>query len=255
MTHPVLVRREDSVAIVTLNRPTALNAVDAALRDAMITTLAALNADDGIGALVITGAGERAFSAGQDLGEACRFGEHELGAWLDHQRSMYQAVRNLEKPAVAAMVGVAAGAGFQIALCTDLRVGHPELRIGQPEIQAGLASIVGSYLMTEQIGLGHNRELSLTGALIDGTRAYSIGLLNRLVPREEVFACALGLARDLAARPRTAMRLTKQRFRQMTQPGFDAACDAALAAQREAYRSGEPQRAMAAFLARRRSAS
>lgn len=254
MTTPIRVAMDGAVAVVTLDRPGVLNAVDACLRDALIVALGTLNRDDRVGAVVITGAGERAFSAGQDLAEARRFGSDDLPAWLAHQRAMYQAVRDLDKPAVAAMTGVAAGAGFQIALCADLRVGHAELRIGQPEIRAGLASIVGSYLMTEQIGLGHNRELSLTGSLISGTRAYEIGLLNRLVPREDVLSCAIDLAQDLAAQPRTAMRLTKQQFRRLTQPAFDAACDAALAAQREAYRSGEPQRAMASFLDRKRSA-
>ena len=104
------------------------------------------------------------------------------------QHAMYQAVRDLDKPCVVAWNGVAAGAGYQIGLCADLRVGYPELKLGQPEIKAGLASIVGSYLMTLHLGLSLNQQLSVTGELISGQRAYDVGLINYLVPREEVAA-------------------------------------------------------------------
>jgi enoyl-CoA hydratase/carnithine racemase len=107
------------------------------------------------------------------------------------QHAMYQAVRDLDKPCIAALAGVAAGAGFQIALCCDLRIGYPELKIGQPEIRAGLASIVGSYLMTLHVGLAHNVELSLAAKLLSGTRAYELGLVNELVSREKFSSAPL----------------------------------------------------------------
>lgn len=248
----VLVRHlEDRVLVLTLNRPDALNAIDTALRDALVETLAGIDADDGVGAVVITGTG-KGFCAGQDLSETARYTLDDVADWLRANHRLYGAVRALDKPSVAAFNGVAAGAGFQIGLCCDLRVGYPEMRIGQPEIKAGLASIVGSQMMTQYLGHGHNVELSLLGDLLDGRRAYELGLLNRLVERDQVLPVALELAGRLAALPPTAMRLTKQRFRALTQPGFDAALDAAIAAQQTAYRSGEPQAAMARFLAGRR---
>jgi enoyl-CoA hydratase/carnithine racemase len=125
--------------------------------------------------------------------------------------------------------------------------------MGQPEIKAGLASIVGSYLMTMHLGLSKNIELSLTGELISGRTAHEIGILNHLVPRAEVLEKSLALATDMSKLAPTAMRLTKRRFRKLTQPGFEAALEEAKVAQKEAYASGEPQEAMRKFLEARKS--
>ena len=255
-TSELLVERRDAVALVTLNRPHVLNAVNDAIREALIAALGELNRDATVGAVVLTGAGDRAFCAGQDLEESRRLRSDQIGAWLARQHAMYQSVRDLDKPSVAAFNGVAAGAGFQLGLCADLRIGYAEMKLGQPEIRAGLASIVGSYLMTLHVGLGINAELSLTGELVSGERAHALGLLSELAPREVVTMRALARAEALAALPPTATRLTKRRFRELTQPGFDAALVAAKAAQQEAYASGEPQAAMQAFFdARKRSPS
>ncbi len=226
-----------------------MNAVNSAMRQALIPALDRINTDPAVGAVVIRGAGERAFCVGQDLAEAAEFNLDDIDAWLDAQHAMYQAVRNLDKPAVAAWNGVAAGAGFQIGLCADLRVAFPEMKLGQPEIRAGLASVVGSYLMTMHVGLSQNLQLSLTGELIDARRGYEIGLVNYLVPRAEVLDKAMSVALHLAGLPATAMRLSKQRFRALTQAGFDDAGRQARLIQREAYASGEPQKMMRGFLA------
>jgi enoyl-CoA hydratase/carnithine racemase len=209
------------------------------------------NADPAVRAVVIAGAGERAFCSGQDLSETVRYTVDDIDEWLERQHAMYQAVRALDKPCVAAWNGVAAGAGYQIGLCADLRVGYPELKLGQPEIKAGLASIVGSYLMTLHLGISLNQQLSVTGELISGQRAYDVGLVNYLVPRAEVLSKAISVAQELTQLGATALRLTKQRFRELSQSGFDAALEAARRIQKEAYASGEPQAAMQRFFAAR----
>jgi enoyl-CoA hydratase len=252
MASSVKLERAGPVAIVTLNRPEVLNAVNVESRETLITLLTELNAETATRAVVITGAGDRAFCSGQDLEETSRYGVADIDTWLTRQHTMYGAVRNLDKPCVAAFNGVAAGAGFQIGLCADLRVGFAEMKIGQPEIRAGLASIVGSYMMTLHVGLSHNLALSLTGELISGQRAYDIGLINHLVPRTEVMEKSLAVATELSKLGPTAVRLTKQRFREITQTGFDAALEAGKKAQKEAYASGEPQAAMKKFLEARK---
>ena len=243
----IKLERKQNIALVTLNRPESLNAINVEMREALIADLSDLNGDASVRAVVITGAGERAFCSGQDLNETARYTIDDVDQWLSRQHAMYQSVRDLDKPCIVAWNGVAAGAGFQIGLCSDLRVGYPELKLGQPEIKAGLASIVGSYLMTLHLGLSQNVQLSLTGELISGQRGYDLGLINHLVAREQVLEKALAVALELTKLGATALRLTKQRFRALTQPGFDAALDAAKRAQREAYASGEPQAAMQRF--------
>src|SRR5690606_18115378 len=178
----VLTDYMDDIAVVRLHRPAGMNAVNASLRAALTDTLYTLEANDTVRAIVLTGSGERAFSAGQDLDEAATIDTGNLADWLNRQHAMYQAVRDMTKPIVAALNGTAVGAGFQVALMCDLRIAHPAVRMGQPEVKAGLASIVGSYLMSLQIGHSLNQELSLTGELITGERAHVLGLVNDLVP-------------------------------------------------------------------------
>lgn len=242
-----------AVLVLTLNRPGVLNAVDTALRSALIEALRSAESDPAVRAIVITGAG-RAFCAGQDLAEAVGYAPAQLRDWLDQQRAMYQAVRDSTKPCIAALNGTAAGAGFQISLCCDLRVAHPAAKIGQPEVKAGLASIVGSYLLGLHVGLAHNIELSLRGALVTGERGHQIGLVNHLADEAQVLARAVELAEEMSEINPVAMRLTKRRFREVTQPGFDAACEAGVRAQLEAYATGEPQRVMRGFLEKRNRA-
>lgn len=249
---PVLIERRDGVALLTLNRPLALNAVDAQMRVALTEAMRALNADVAVSAAVVTGAGGRAFCAGQDLHEAMGLGADEVAGWLERQHAMYQSLRDFDKPLIAALNGVAAGAGFQIALCCDLRVGYPELRIGQPEIRAGLASIVGTYLMSLQLPLSLNQQLSLAGELLPGQRAFDLGLVNHLVPQAGVPERAIALALELARLPAAAYAATKARLRELSQPGFDDALAAAKRAQMPLYAGGEPQRVMQEFFARKK---
>ena len=248
-----LPRKAPSLAPILNLTATAMNAVNDALRQQLGRVLRDLDADEDTDAIVLTGSGERAFCAGQDLEESAGVTTETLAGWLNRQHAMYQAVRDVTKPIVAALNGTAVGAGFQISLMCDLRVAHAGIKMGQPELRAGLASIVGSYLMSLQIGHSLNQQLSLTGELIDGARAHALGLVNDLVEAGQVLPRALQRAREFAALPRTAMRLTKQRFRERTQAGFEEACNAGIRFQLECYASGEPARVMEAFLARRRS--
>lgn len=250
----VTTEMHEEVALVILNRPQRMNAVNQELRSTLISTLARLDADENVNAIVITGSGKRAFCAGQDLDEAAATKWNELAAWLNSQRAMYQAVRDLNKPCVAAINGVAAGAGFQIALCCDWRIASALSRIGQPEVKAGLASIVGSYLMSLYVSRTHNVQLSLSGDLVDGKRAYEIGLVTELVEPDEVRQSAISQARILGALPKTAMQLSKQRLRATTQADFDNACIAGIAAQLQCYATGEPQQVMRDFLSTRNNA-
>ena len=251
----VLVEHLDGgIAVVRLNRPQALNAIDESIRRALPPALGALNADPRVRAVVVTGAGERAFSAGQDLAEGAGYTIDDVERWFSELHVAYAAVRALDKPTVAAVVGVAAGAGYQIALYCDLRVTHAEARIGQPEVKTGLGSILGTSLMMWHLPFGINAELSLGGELISGERAYQLGVVNALVAREAVMDEALARARMLAERPPNAIRLTKQRMRELTQTQFDDILVAAKRYQRQAYESGEPQRVMPRLLETMRKA-
>jgi enoyl-CoA hydratase/carnithine racemase len=248
----VSVENRDGIALVRLNRPERLNAVDAAIRRELPGAMRAAEADPAVRAIVLAGAGERGFCAGQDLDEAAGYTIADVDHWFTSLYAAYAAIRAANKPVVAALHGVCAGAGFQFALYCDLRVGHPELKIGQPEVKTGLGSILGATVMKWYLPLSVNAELSLSGDLISGERAHQLGILNRLVAREQVLERAIAEASALGERPQHAIRLTKERIRELTQAEFDGILPAALAYQRRAYACGEPQRLMKAFVSARK---
>lgn len=255
MDEPIVRVERGAVATVTLNRPAALNAFDHALREALTETLLDLESDAGVRAIVLTGAGERAFSAGQDLREAAAYGPDDVPDWMTHQRAMYQAVRASSKPVIAAFNGLAAGSGFHLGLMADLRIGYAEMTLGQPEIRMGLASIVGPFLMSLHLGQAQISELAIAGRMISGQRAYELGLINELVPRQQILAHARALATELAGHPVQALALTKAYFVQRTQREFDQAFDAVIRCHQAEYADGEPQARMQRFLAERRPPS
>jgi enoyl-CoA hydratase/carnithine racemase len=221
------------------------------MRNEIIDALERFETDDAIRAIIMTGAGDRAFSAGQDLSEAHDFDGERAVAWVGEWQRYYAALRSLSKPLVMALNGTAAGSAFQVALLGDIRVGHPGVRMGQPEINAGIASTTGPWIMNSMLGMSRTIELTLTGRLMDADECHRIGLIHHLVPAAEVFTKALEIAEALAAKPPVAMRLDKQRFREMTEAGFQDSIEAGTRIQREAYESGEPARMMEAFFRQR----
>ena len=250
----VQVERAGDVAILRFNRPKALNALSVELARRIAAELVELDARDDVCAIVLTGAGPRAFCAGVDLREAREMQLGDIEGWFATTCNVYRQILLTEKPVIAALNGVAAGAGFQIALVSDLRVAHPESRIGQPEINAGIPSIMGSYWMSLHLGWAKNQELSMTGRLMDAAEARDLGLINYMVDRDRVAAKACELALTLAGKPAIAWARTKARFREIALAGFDAAFRAGVAGQQAAYAKGEPQAAIDAFLATRAKA-
>lgn len=242
---------DGDVSVVTLNRPEVLNAWHSAMRIEIAEAMQRLNADASVRAIVLTGAGDRAFCAGQDLNETKTFDAARAKSWIDEWRRMYGAIRSLDKPLVAALNGVAAGSAFQVALLTDVRIAHSAVRMGQPEINSGIASTLGPWLMREMLGLSRMIELTLSGRLMDAEECHRIGLIHKLVVREDVMKTAMETARELAAKPPVAMRLNKRWFRELTETGFNQALDAGMRHQKESFSSGEPQRYMEKFLTER----
>lgn len=143
MSEEILLSNHGRVAVITLNRPERLNAWTTPMREQIIAALERFDADDGVAAIVMTGAGDRAFSAGQDLSEAHDFDGERAVAWVKEWQRYYTVLRSLKKPLVMALNGTAAGSAFQVALLGDIRVGHAGVRMGQPEINAGIASTTG----------------------------------------------------------------------------------------------------------------
>lgn len=247
----ILRETRGAVAIITLNRPEVLNAWHAEMRSALVEALDAAEADEAVRAIIMTGAGDRAFGAGQDLNETKTFDPDRAELWIGEWERLYDRLRSLSKPLIMALNGVAAGSAFQVALLGDFRIGHPGVTMGQPEINSGITSTTGPWIMREMIGLARTIDLTLTGRMMDAAEAERIGLINRIVPQEKVMAEALALAEELAAKPPIAMRMNKARFREVTEEGFRDCLAAGVRNQRISYGTGEPARMMEKFLAER----
>ena len=238
----------DGCLTITLNRPDRMNAWDMAMRKTLVETLEAASGNAAVKSIVVTGAGSRAFCAGQDLNEATDFDEDFAEAWIDDFARLYRAVRSIEVPVVSAINGVAAGSAFQFVLLTDIRIGHSGVRLGQPEINSGIASITGPWIMREVLGLSRTIELTLTGRLMDADEALRLGVLHEIVAQDTVLDRASAIARELGAKPRTAMSLIKRRFFEVLEPGLEDAVAAAKIYHRASFASGEMHASTRAFL-------
>ena len=251
MNEFVKVEVVERVGCITLNRPERLNAWNKAMRETIVGAVQRFATDAAVGAVILTGAGNRAFSSGQDLEEAHGFDADRAELWIREWEIYYDALRSLPKPLVIALNGTAAGSAFQVALLGDIRVAHRGVRMGQPEINSGIASTTGPWLMREMLGLSRTVELTLTGRMMDAEECHRLGLIHHLVDEADVLRKAQEIGRELAAKPPIAMRLNKQRFRAVTEPGFRDAIAAGIPIQRESYASGEPARMMEAFFRER----
>ncbi|KQY99613.1 enoyl-CoA hydratase [Pseudolabrys sp. Root1462] len=239
------------VGVITLNRPEVLNAWNAPMRARLVEVFDEMEKDEAVRAIILTGAGDRAFGAGQDLNETKTFDPDRAELWIGEWERLYDRIRSLSKPVIAALNGVAAGSAFQVSLLCDFRIGHPGVTMGQPEINSGIASTTGPWIMREIIGLARTIDLTLSGRMMDAEECLRIGVMNRVVPQDQVMTASLALASELADKPPVAMRLNRARFREVTEAGFRDCLAAGIRNQREAYATGEPARMMEAFLAKR----
>ena len=188
------------VAVVTLNRPDAMNALSRALRRALHEALASLDADPEVKAIVLTGAGERAFTAGLDLKELSSdpLGMGAANA-VDPAENPVRAVLACSKPVVGAINGVAITGGFELALACDVLVCSANARFADTHARVGITPGWGlSQKLSRCIGPYRAKELSLTGNFLDAATAYEWGLVNRVVPPDELMPVALQLAQQMA---------------------------------------------------------
>ena len=252
---PVLLAIEDGVAVVTLNRPDKLNAFNEAMHHGLMEAVDRIERDDAVRAVLITGAG-RAFCAGQDLAErAIAPGETppDLGDTLERlYEPLVQRITGLPKPVVAAVNGVAAGAGCNLALLCDLIIAGRSAQFIEAFVRIGLVPDAGgTFSLPRLVGLQRALGMALTGDAIDAGRALEFGLVWQVVPDEALPDEAMALARRLAAGPTTALGLTKRLLR----GSFDHDLEAQLALERElqrqAGRTTDFREGVAAFLEKR----
>jgi len=203
----LLLERDGAVAVVTINRPKVLNALNTQTLDELRRLMLELKHDDGVRVVLLTGAGEKSFVAGADINELAvqtpvSGREHALTG-----QHVLDLIENLGKPVIAAINGYALGGGCELAMACTLRLAADTAKLGQPEINLGLLpGYAGTQRMSRLVGKGKAMELILTGAPIGAAEALAIGLVNRVVPAAELMAEARKLAAELAGHAPIAMR-------------------------------------------------
>jgi 2-(1,2-epoxy-1,2-dihydrophenyl)acetyl-CoA isomerase len=250
-TRDLLQSVSDGVLTLTLNRPDVLNAITPALLDELTETLRAAAARHAIRAVVITGAG-RGFCSGQDLRAATADGGLDVGAILrDHYAPAIRAIRSMDQPVIAAVNGVAAGAGFSLALACDLRIAAESATFVQAFVRIGLIpDLASTYFLPRLIGPARAAELTMLGETVDSARALQLGIVNRVVADAELGAAAADFATRLARGPRS-IALTKQALNASLQNDLEAQLALEERLQTEAVATADFVEGVSAFLAKR----
>ena len=214
----LMVARDGPLAVVTLSRPKALNALDTATLIELREALLSLQQDDDIRCVVLTGAGEKAFAAGADIRELAAQSPIEAREYALRGQQVFDLIEHLGKPVIAAINGYALGGGCELAMACTIRLAADTARIGQPEVNLGLLpGFAGTQRLARLIGTGRALEMLLTGDHITAAEALRTGLVNRVVPAADLAAAARALASAIAAKPPVAVRYILEAVNRGTQ--------------------------------------
>jgi enoyl-CoA hydratase/carnithine racemase len=221
----LVLERDGAVAVVTISRPKVLNALNAQTVDELRRAALDLKRDAGVRAVVLTGAGEKSFVAGADIGELAM---QTPVSGREHARTgqhVFDLIENLGKPVIAAVNGFALGGGCELALACTLRIAADTAKLGQPEINLGLIpGYAGTQRLARLVGKGRALEIMLTGTPLSAAEALRIGLVNRVVPAAELMTEARRLAAELATRAPIAVRYILDAVNKGLEMPFADAC-------------------------------
>ncbi len=227
-TH-IVVEQDGAVATITLNRPKVLNALNQETMDELVAAFEALDRDDAIRCIVLTGS-ERAFAAGADVTEMAVTTPVDMLSGYRFQQ--WERIRKISKPIIAAVRGFALGGGCELAMLCDMIVAGEGARFGQPEINIGIMpGAGGTQRLTRAVGKARAMEIVLTGRHITATEAAAAGLVTRVVPDEVTLTEARKLAEQIAAKPPVAVRLAKESILK----AFDTTLEGGLDYERKAF--------------------
>ncbi len=213
MSDVVLKQQEGRVAILTINRPDKLNALNQEVRDRVLELLEEIETDDSIGVVVLTGAGEKSFIAGADIGE------FEGRSPFDQRQAMrspriFDIMSSFPKPVIAMINGFCLGGGCELAASCDIRIAAESARFGQPEIKLGLIpGGGGTQRLPRLVGPGQAMRLILSGDMISAAEAKDIGLIEMVTPTEQLREKTLELAANIAAKSPLTLRVAKEAVR------------------------------------------
>ncbi|MCW5751151.1 MAG: enoyl-CoA hydratase/isomerase family protein [Alphaproteobacteria bacterium] len=245
----------DGIAVLTLNRPERMNALNAALKTRLGEAIGEVAANEAARVLILTGAGGKAFCAGADIRERAA-SEQGPADFMESQRrthALFSAIAELRKPVIAALNGVALGGGLEIALCCDFRIAARSARLGLTEVNLGVVPAGGgTQRLARLVGTAAAKRLIMTGTILTADQALTIGLIDEVVADDALMARARALADELAAKPPLALRFAKMAIDQGAQTDLRSALEFELYAASILFASEDRKEGMRAFLEKRK---
>ena len=245
--------RDDAVLTVTIDRPAALNALNAQVWTDLETVLAATRDDAAVRALVLRGAGERAFVAGSDIKEMLGMTAEQAMRRSWQGMHLYDAMRHHPKPILAAINGYALGGGMLLAMAWDVRIAADTATFGYPEIRLGLFPGTGGTVLLERLLPAAARAICLTGEHFTAERAFQLGLVHRLAPAAELMADAMATARLMAGYSPVAVAELKRALNAAQERDWDSARAEEVAAYGRTFASEDKDEGVRAFIEKRRA--
>lgn len=204
----LILEKDGKIAIVKINRPDKLNALNAATMEDIKNVFHTLRNDDAVHVIILTGTGEKAFVAGADISEINKLNMISAKAFAEKGQEIFYSVENMNKPVIAAVNGFALGGGCELALSCHIRLASDNAKFGQPEVNLGIIpGYGGTQRLTRLINSGRSAEMIFTGDLIDANEALRIGLVNHVYPQAELLPKAIEMANKIAAKGQHAVRL------------------------------------------------
>jgi enoyl-CoA hydratase len=207
----ILFDKQGPIGCITLNRPEALNVYNVKMRDELFEVLCAIRDDPDVDVVILKGAGDRAFCAGADLSEFLTAPPPAASRQVRWERDVWGLFLSIRQPVIASLHGYVLGSGIEMALCCDLRIASEDARFGLPEVTLGIIPAAGgSQTLPRTVGRAKSLEMLLTNRWIDAREAMSAGLVNRVVPRQDLIPTVERLASQLASRSRLVTGCTKE---------------------------------------------
>lgn len=245
---------DGGIGIITINRPKALNALNGATMRELNELLDVIAQDSSVKVVIITGSGEKAFVAGADITEMQSMSAVEGRNWGKLGQAVFDKLENLPQPVIAAVNGFALGGGCELAMACDIRIASDKAKFGQPEVTLGITpGFAGTQRLPRLIGKGRAKELLFTGDMIDAAEAYRIGLVNKVVPPEELMATAKAMAQKIMSRAPVAVQLCKAAVNE----GMDMDLQSAVAYEAEVFglcfATADQKEGMTAFIEKRKA--
>lgn len=248
----VVLLKEGNVAIVTINRPKALNALNTETLLELDNVIDAVEADDEVYAVIVTGAGEKAFVAGADITEMKDMTVVEGRKFGKLGNKVFRRIETLDKPVIAALNGFTLGGGCELAMACDIRIASAKAKFGQPEAGLGITpGFGGTQRLARLVGMGMAKELIYTGKMIDANEALRIGLVNSIHEPEKLMEEARALANSIASNAPIAVRLCKSAINRGIQCDIDTALMYESEVFGECFATEDQEEGMNAFVERR----